>query len=204
MPDDLQQLHRKIEEGLEAVRRLKQLEAERKKAERPKLRLIKGGLIGVGLGVGLGWLRDYYKHAAVALVATGATVGGVVISEQPHSPGSDPPTVMKPPASVAPSTKLDTEPTVRPRPPRTSSLRTQARISPPPAAPPSTTQPTKAPTQAPTGVPTTKPTTTPTILPTVSAPAVSLPVTPTVTVTVPTADVCAINLLGIRVCLPHG
>ena len=198
MPGDLEQLKRTIEEGARAAEQLNKLLLEQKRGERPKLRLVKGGLIWGAVMAGVEWFRDYRRTAA-ALALSGLTVTGAVIAEQPHSPGSDPPQAVKPPSVTRPSAT----PSVRPKPTtaltprRTSPPRTQvqARITPPPVAP-STTQPAE--TKKPTQVPTSQPTKTPP-----SDPIVSLPVAPTITPTLP-VDTCTINLLGVKVCLPLG
>lgn len=200
MPDDLEQLQRKIEEGLEAVRELRRLDAEKKKRERPKLKLIKGGLIGAGIWAGVEWLRDY-RRTVGTLAFSGLAVTGTVVAELPHSPGSDPPGVIKPPASTRPSVRptvpvrLDATPTP-PRPPRTSPLRTPPVSA--TVAAPAATQPAKAPTPAPSRTPAKKPTEailpTPTLLPstTLTPPAVVSP------------EACTVDLLGVKLCLPLG
>lgn len=205
MQDEYARLRKQIEEGLDALDELQRhLEAAEKQAgeERPKFRLIKGGLIGAGIWAGVEWLRNS-PRAAAALAFSGLAVGGLVIADPPHSPGSDPPASINPPASVAPTPTK--RPTLKPTPPRTSPLRTQARITPPSAAPPSTAPPTKEPVRVATQTPSMKATIT---LPSVTVPTVSLPVTPTITVALPTEsvtpEVCIINILGIKVCPPRG
>lgn len=210
MPDDLQQLQhlqelqQKIEEGLAAAKELKQLAAEEKCQNRPKLRLIKGGLTWGAIWAGVEWFRNYRRGVA-ALTLSGLTMGGVFIAEHPNSPGSDPPESVKPPAAVKPSTEPTAKPTVTPRPPRTSPLRTLARNSTPVAAPGPTATPDKpAPSRTPTTPsPSIEPAETPD-----QAPLASLPPLPTKAMETPElatpAITCVINLLGIEVCLPRG
>lgn len=200
MEERIEELEKRIADGLEAVRELKRLKAEEPKA-RPKFRLIKGGLVGAGIWAGVEWIRNY-KRVVVALTATGITVAGAVIAEDPGSPGADPPSqvITHPPPSV-PTKRPTAVPTARPSPTpqRTSPQRTQAPMRIPPAAPSSTPAKTKEPTQVRTRTPTETPT---------EAPVVSLPVTPTITpsaaVETITALPCAIDLLGVKLCLPLG
>ena len=204
MPDDLELLRKRIEDGVEAAeeyQRILQLQDRKDRGERKKrFRLIKGGLIWGAVTAGVEWLRGYARTAAT-LAVSGAAVTGVVIAEQPHSPGADPPQAIKPPGMIRPSALPSPRPKATPTPTRprsTSPPRTQVsmRIPPPPAA---TTQPAKPKKLAP--VPTRQPST--------PVPTVSLPVTPTVStpslpVEIVTTDACTLNLLGVRVCLPLG
>lgn len=209
MPEKIEQLERKIAEGLEAVRELKRLTAEEQRKDRPKLRLVRGGLLGAGILAGVEWLRDY-KKVAVALVATGITITGATIAEHPGSPGADPPRqVIVQPPKAKPSRPPIPRPTATPTPRRTSPPTTRApmRITPPPAKPP---VPKPAVGKDPVQMPTPSPrqaTPSPGIpnLP-VSTPTVSLPVTPTAIPTpeIASPDTCTINLLGVHVCLPLG
>jgi outer membrane biosynthesis protein TonB len=200
MPEDLQRLQRKIEEGLEAVRELKRLEAEQKKQDRPKLRLIKGSAVGAALWAGVEWLWGYKVTVAVATAAVAFTGG--VIADHPDSPSADPPQVVTPPATARPS--VPPRPKATPTPRRTSPPRTQvpARIIPPSV--PASIKPTVKPKEKPKVTPTPSRTT---AQPPSSNPAVSLPVTPTVTPSVPvvsTTPKCTVDLLGIKLCLPLG
>lgn len=189
--------------------------AGEKRKDRPRLGVIKGGLVGAGIWSGVEWLRSGRRIAA-ALVATGITVSGATIAEHPGSPGADPPTqVITRPPKAEPTKR----PTVRPStaliprgtsPPRT---RVPMRVSPP--AEPVTTKPVVRPTVKPNVV---KPTVKPSVVkPSVveppstaitppSTPVVSLPVAPTITVpvTVSPSASCTIDLLGVKVCLPLG
>ena len=195
MPDDLERLQRKIEEGLEAVRELRRREAERKKLERPKLRVIKGGLVWATIAAGVEWFRDY-RRTVGTLAVSGLTVTGAVIAEQPHSPGSDPPQAVKPPASIRPSVPHPTRPKAIPtpaRPPRTSPPRTPQPVRSTPVAAPASTPPAK--TAPPTPAPTKEPAED--LLPTTPSPALTSDL-------VPPATPCAINLLGVKLCLPRG
>jgi hypothetical protein len=133
MPGNLEELKKQIEDGVHAAEELQRLLAERKREERPRFRLIKGGLLGGAIAAGVEWLRGYV--AAIAIAATAVTVTGAVIAERPHSPGADPPQAI-------------TRPTVKPKPPVSptppSVTRAPRRTSPP------RTQPTKAPVARPT------------------------------------------------------
>lgn len=190
MERDYEQLQRKIEEGLDAVRELKRIEAEEKRRKRPKLRLIKGGLLGGAIWAGVEWFRDY-KRIAVALTAVGVTAVGAVIAEQPHSPGADPPPAAIP-TRVAPVIPRHTpRPLATPTPtipPRTSPLRTLAS-RPIESAKPSPTLPPTVPRPRATEA-------TPTILPSVLA-------TPELTETTQ-AIKCTVDVLGVKLCLPLG
>lgn len=193
MPGDLEQLRRTIEDGVRAAEQLQKLLAEEKRKRRPKLKLIKGGLIGAAIWAGVEWFRDY-RRSAGALAFSGLVVTGIGITELPESPGSDPPEVIKPPVSVRPSVpvRLDATPTP-PRPPRTSPLRT----TPAPAAAPAAAQPAKTPTPVATTAPTKEvavEVTVPTLLP-------STTLTPA---SVSPAQTCKVDLLGVKLCLPRG
>ena len=83
MERDYEQLQREIQIGLDAIRELKRIAAEEKRKERPRLKLLKGGLLGGAIGAGVEWVKHYV--AAVAIAATAVTVTGAVIAEQPHS-----------------------------------------------------------------------------------------------------------------------
>jgi hypothetical protein len=130
MAEDYERLQRKIEDGLDAVRELKKLADEEKRKERPKLKLVREGLIGGTIWAGVEWLRDY--KIGVALTATAVAVVGGIIAEQPHSPGADPPAqaITKPatPRTSAPPTR---PPSVTPR--RTSPPRTKRVVTTRPA-----------------------------------------------------------------------
>lgn len=206
MAQDYEQLQKRIEDGLDAIRELKKLAAEEKERERPKLKLVRGGLLGGAIWAGVEWLRSY--KLGVALVATAATAVSGVIAEQPHSPGADPPAqAIKQPAEPRPSVLPSQTPrTVVPSPRRTSPPRTpQApqttvpmRIAPPadPAKP--TRRPAVKPTITPKQVP----------KPVAPKPTVSITVTPTLESPtlpqVPVEPACTIDLLGVEVCLPLG
>ena len=200
MPDDLArlaQLQGKIEEGLAAARELKRLAEEERREQRPKLRLIKGGLIWGAVLAGVEWFRNY-RRAASALAVTGLVVTGGVIAEQPHSPGSDPPQTVRPPAVIRPSVPTKTIATPRPprpqrtSPPRTPPVRARIPVVVPTATPTKTATPTPAPTRTPTKAPSQELLPTPSLSP--SVPATSALVT----------TVCQLNLLGVKVCLPLG
>lgn len=202
MRDEYECLRKRIEDGLEALDELqRRLEAServaRERKDEPKLRLIKGGLVGAGIWAGVEWLRNY-RRAVAALAVSGLTMGGVFIMEQPNSPGSDPPEAINPPASITPSVKPPT-PTVKPRPPRTSPLRTLARNSTPVAAP-------KASKPSHTSKPTPTPSATPTVIPSITPSETLTEALPSLPVETPAlaTESCAINLLGIKVCLPLG
>jgi len=197
MPDDLQQLQRKIEEGLEAVRELRKLEAEKKKAARPKLRLIRGGAVGAAVWAGVEWLWGY--KAAVVLTAAAVTFTGGVLAEHPDRSGADPPehaiTAPKPRSSAPP-----TPPRAAPTPRRTSPPRTQVPLATPTVVPPVrpvTARPVKpTPTLLPAtpslGVTKTPVTVSPPVKPTVTP-----SVTPSIPVAVETADCTGIGILGL-------
>jgi hypothetical protein len=193
MPGDLEKLKKQIEDGMRAAEELQQLLAEEKREQRPKLRLLKGGLLGGAIWAGVEWFRDY-KRAAMALAATGMAVSGAVLVEQPDSPGADPPSqsIARPPSKAEPSKRPTTRPTVAPR--RTSPPRTTqplARIAPPVSTSATPRLLQAAPSPAAVKPPATKsPAPKPTVTPTVTPPV-------TVTPTVP----CVIDLLGIRLCL---
>lgn len=196
MPEDYEQLQRKIEEGLQAIRELKRLKAEEQRRNRPRLRLIKGSVVGAALAAGVEWCWNY--KVAVAVAAAAVTFAGGVIAEQPHSPGADPPAAVKPPASVKPT--APPRPKVTPTPRRTSPPRTQVPMRVEPPAEQATIKPAAKPKEKPKVTPTASRTTT---QPTASTPIVSLPVTPTLEAPVTPAS-CTINLLGVKLCLPLG
>lgn len=176
--------------------------ADEGRQKRPKLGLIKGGLVGAGVWSGVEWLRNGRRIAA-ALVATGITVTGATIAEYPGSPGADPPTqVITRPPKAEPTKRPTVRPTTALTPRGTSPPRTQVpmRVSPP--AEPVTIKPVVKPTVKLSVVeppPTLIPPPTPT-------PVVTLPVSPTITVpvTVSPSTPCTINLLGVELCLPLG
>jgi hypothetical protein len=194
MPDDYEQLQKRIEDGVRAAEELQRLIAEMKRKDRPKLKLVRGGLVGGAIWAGVEWLRNY--KLAVALAATAVTITGATIAEHPASPGADPP-----PASVRPSTppRTSVSPPPRrdpvaaptPRPPRTSPLRTEQPARPTPSlrqVAPSlgATKPPK-PEQ-----PTTKPIVSLPVAPTIK--------TPSVTPVVTTTEACSgVGLLGLCV-----
>lgn len=154
---DERELRHRIEAGIEAAdelkRRLIQLEREESR-DRPKLRLIKGGAIGVVVLAGVEWLRGYRRAALGVLVTTAAASGLVYV--MPTIP--DPPTAEIPPASRhvtqqprPPTPKGSVAPRLTPRsaPPITAREETSPpRTSPPrttPSASPVTLTPTKPP-----------------------------------------------------------
>jgi hypothetical protein len=196
MPDDVEQLQRKIEECLREIKRLK---AEEQRKPRPRLRLLKGGgLIAVGWS-GVEWLLGTRK-VALAFTAVTLATGGV-LADHPTIPGADPPvqeSIVAPPKpkTQPPEPRVSKTPKVTPGSQRTSPPRTQApmRITPPPEP---ATRPAVKPKEKP------KVTPTPSRTPPPSTPVVSLPVTPTILPSaVEAAPPCTINLLGIKVCLP--
>jgi hypothetical protein len=210
MPDDLEALRKRIEEGVEAAEQMQRILQQQERAARgeqkKRFRLIKGGAIGAAVSAGVEWLWGYKVAVAVATAAVAFTGG--VIADQPGSPSADPPQVVKPPATIRPP--VPPRPKATPTPLRTSPPRTQVpmRIIPPSA--PATTRPTVKPTVKPKEKPAVRPT--PSQLPAAPSlgetnPTVSLPVTPTVTPSVPvvsTPPPCTVNLLGIKLCLPLG
>jgi hypothetical protein len=212
MPEDLEALRKRIEEGVEAAeqmqRILQQQERGARGEQKKRFRLIKGGLVGAGIWSGVEWLWSYKVTVAVAAAAVAFTGG--VIADHPGSPGADPPQAIKPPAVAKPSVAVPKRPKATPTPSlRTSPPRTQVpmRITPPP-------EPAARPAVEPKERPTVKPSPSqlpaaPTlgVPPKTSVPTVSVPVTPTVIPSIPvgtTAPPCTINLLGIQVCLPLG
>jgi hypothetical protein len=193
MARDYESLKRRIEDGVQAAEELQKLLAELERKRKPKLRLIKGGVLGGAIWAGVEWLRNY--KIAVALAATAATVVGGVIAEQPHSPGADPPAqAITKPRPVKPRTSVPSSAPPRvaaPTPRRTSPPRTRApaRVAPAESksVKPVTTKPTVKPTK-----PSAKPTKAP-----VTTPAVSIPATPTVPIETPPTGCVGIDLLGL-------
>lgn len=208
MPEDLTQLRKTVEEGVLAAEKLQKLLAEQKRRERPKLRLIKGGMLGGAIWAGVEWLRNY--KIAVALTATAAGVAGGVIADRPHTPGGDPPAqaILKP-AEPRPSVPPTSTPrVVVPSPRRTSPPRTAARPTPPKAVETPRVEKTtvKPPPKPPVSRP--EPSAPKPVAPTTTKPTLKLPVTkppvkttpaPTVsvTVTVPPASPCAVGILDL-------
>lgn len=203
MPEEIEKLERRIADGLEAAQELKRLTAEAQRKDRPKLRLVRGGLIGAGISTGVEWLVS--SKAAVVLAAAAVAVAGGVIAEHPGTSGADPPThaitAPNPRPSVPP-----TSPRVAPTPRRTSPPRTRAsaRVG---GATLQATQPTSSKPAKPTVEPTkAKPTRT-TVPPEPSKvkprPTVSVSVPPTIltpaipVVTTPAGSCTGIDLLGI-------
>lgn len=156
--DEVELRHR-IEAGIEAAdelkRRLSQLEREESR-EHPKLRLIKGGLIGAGVWAGVEWLRGYRRVGLGVLASTAAASGFVYVTPtMPDRPNADipPPTrhVAEPNRPPTPKVPVTPRPPARPvpsttaketSPPRTSPLRTT------PSSSPITQTPTKPPAKA--------------------------------------------------------
>jgi hypothetical protein len=191
MAHDYERLQKQIEAGLDAVRELKKMADEQKRREQPKLKLIRGGLLGGALWAGVEWLRNY--KLGVVLAATAATFVGGVIAEQPHAPGADPPAAISKPTPPRSSVSPSAPPRVAaPTPRRTSPPRTYARVVPP--AEPSKSAPSKTPKGKVPHVSKTPVTKTPKVLPSLP---VKVPVkTPTIPVIVETPE-CTIGLLGL-------
>jgi len=209
MAGDYEQLKRTIEDGVRAAEQLQKMLAEEKRKRRPRLKLIKGGLLVGAIWAGVEWLRDY-KRVVIALAATGITATGAVIAEHPGSPGADPPrpgiieTPRQAPPKVRPSSRPRPTPTVTPirtvSPRRTSPPQTQPmRVSPPESvetkARPSTTRTTRPSTTKPVAPPkTTQPIVTKTV---------SIPVTPTITtppiIETQPAECAIVTVLGLCV-----
>lgn len=182
MPDDYEQLQRKIEEGLWAVRELRRLKADEQRRDRPRLRLIKGGAIAAAVGAGLEWLWGY--KVAVVVAAAAATFAGGMITDHPASPGADPP-IQEPIVSKPPTTKPPDRP--EPRASRTYTVKPTPRRASPPQTTKPPTQPQVAPSQEPA-----EPSPTP---------SVRLPVTPSLSSLTPTptpkAETAAASCQGI-------
>lgn len=139
--DELELRHR-IEAGIEAAdelkKRLGQLQREEESRGRPKLRLIKGGAVGVVLVAGVEWLRGYRRVAVGVLASTAAASGLVYIA--PSTPGRPDP----PGTAIAPPARHVAEP-IRPPTPRGS---VAPRVT-PRSAPPTTAQKTSPPRTSP-------------------------------------------------------
>lgn len=210
MPDEYERLRRRIEDGLKTADELeRRLAAAEREKRKHRFKVIKGGVVGGAVWAGVEWLMNPRK-IALSVAAGGLAITGTTISDHPGSPSSDPPEAMKPPASVSPS--VTPTPTVKPtpRPPRTSPLRTLGRSSTPVVAPTRKTVPSHTPQKAPSAVPTRTPTVSPTQTPTVSlteTPSGPLAEVPEIveTPTLPSpVTTCAVDLLGVKVCLPLG
>ena len=156
--DEVELRHR-IEAGIEAADELKrrhgQLEREESR-ERPKLRLIKGGAVGVVLLGGVEWLRGYRRVAVGVLATTAAASGLVYVTPTiPDAPNAEipPPSrhVAEPNRPPTPRVSVAPRSTPRSVPPTTAKETSPPRTSPPrtiPSAPPVTVTPTKPPATA--------------------------------------------------------
>lgn len=199
--DEVELRHR-IEAGIEAAdelkRRLIQLEREESR-ERPKLRLIKGGAIGVVVLAGVEWLRGYRRVAVGMLVTTTAASGLVYLTPNV----TDPPT-----AEIPPPSRHVTEQPRPPTPRATVTPRRPARVAPPTTAkktsPPRTSPPRTQPsTPAVAVTPTTPPATAivgeivATPVPSIAAPIQALPSVPVT----PQPDCAVLSLDPLGVCL---
>jgi len=198
--DELELRHR-IQAGIEAAdelkKRLTRLDQQQPR-ERPKLRLIKGGVITVALAAGVEWLRGYRRAAVGALVTTAAAGGIAYVAPPVSSPPS---------AEPAPPTRHIPQPSRPPTP--TVSV---APSPPPRSAPPSTakspsrTSPLRTLATVPVSVPSTKPPATVVVELPVKTPAVSITPTTVLPVevtpsTTSQADCAPLSLNPLGVCL---